>query len=422
MIDSGDTPDAGAVSGAGAQGVPDEARVMVPAASAERVAEPRVHPFMFTGNARDYFRIWIVNLFLSVITLGLYSPWAKVRKKRYFYGHTWVAGANFEYHGNPVAILKGRLVALVIVGIYYGVGKLAPGLVAITAIAMLVLAPWFIVRSMAFNAFNSSYRNLRFRFSASYAQALLCVAPLLPGLLAMLFVPEFNPESGKEPPKTLFLFVGLQMVLLVLAYPAVVAAIRRLHIRGSQYGSAAFDCHAKIRSVYWIYVKSIFVMMGIGLVVGLVLGAVGAALVSVVAMIGGAPKVAGEPGVVVFALIGIGVFLMYLALGTLSVGYVRSRIGNLFFRASTLDDARLAFISTLKARRLMLIYAGNVVAILLTLGLAVPWAVMRVAHYRASCLALSCEGDIEDLVAGIARPVSALGDEVGEFLNIDLSL
>lgn len=56
----------------------------------------------FAGVADDYFRIWIVNLLLTLVTVGLWSPWAKVRKRRYFYGHTWLANANFEYHGNPV--------------------------------------------------------------------------------------------------------------------------------------------------------------------------------------------------------------------------------------------------------------------------------------------------------------------------------
>ncbi|MGZ5661700.1 MAG: DUF898 family protein, partial [Usitatibacter sp.] len=73
-----------------------------PQAAAPPEAEARILLFSFTGDAREYFRIWIVNLFLSVITLGIYSPWAKVRKKRYFYGNTWVAGANFDYHGNPL--------------------------------------------------------------------------------------------------------------------------------------------------------------------------------------------------------------------------------------------------------------------------------------------------------------------------------
>jgi hypothetical protein len=45
-------------------------------------------PFEFRGEAREYFRIWIVNLALGIVTLGVYSAWAKVRSERYFYGNT----------------------------------------------------------------------------------------------------------------------------------------------------------------------------------------------------------------------------------------------------------------------------------------------------------------------------------------------
>ena len=66
----------------------------------------REEAFTFTGSGSEYFRIWIVNLILSVVTLGIYSAWAKVRRLEYFYRNTRVAGASFDYHGRPLAILK----------------------------------------------------------------------------------------------------------------------------------------------------------------------------------------------------------------------------------------------------------------------------------------------------------------------------
>src|SRR3974390_2548730 len=81
-------------------------------------APPAPVALQFTGSAGEYFRIWIVNLCLTVVTLGLYSPWAKVRRKRYFYGCTLLEGSAFDYSGNPVAMLKGRLIVLAILAIY----------------------------------------------------------------------------------------------------------------------------------------------------------------------------------------------------------------------------------------------------------------------------------------------------------------
>src|SRR5438876_12398000 len=74
--------------------------------------------FKFNGRAGEYFAIWIVNLCLSVVTLGIYSAWAKVRRKRYFYGCTQLEGSAFEYVGNPVAILKGRILVVLVFAAY----------------------------------------------------------------------------------------------------------------------------------------------------------------------------------------------------------------------------------------------------------------------------------------------------------------
>lgn len=75
-------------------------------------------PFEFSGSGGEYFRIWIVNLILTVLTLGIYSAWAKVRRNRYFYGHTRRGVAAFEYLAERIAILKGRLLALGVFLIY----------------------------------------------------------------------------------------------------------------------------------------------------------------------------------------------------------------------------------------------------------------------------------------------------------------
>ena len=50
-------------------------------------------PLRFTGSGSEYFRIWIVNVLLTIVTLGFYSPWAKVRRLKYFYGNTYLLDA-----------------------------------------------------------------------------------------------------------------------------------------------------------------------------------------------------------------------------------------------------------------------------------------------------------------------------------------
>ena len=64
--------------------------------------------FTFTGSAPEYFRVWIVNVALSIVTLGIYSAWAKVRNKQYFYGNTHLDDVSFRYLADPKQILKGK--------------------------------------------------------------------------------------------------------------------------------------------------------------------------------------------------------------------------------------------------------------------------------------------------------------------------
>ena len=61
------------------------------------------YPFRFTGSGGEYFRIWLVNVLLSIVTLYVYSAWAKVRTNRYFHGNTVLDGSSFEYHARPPA-------------------------------------------------------------------------------------------------------------------------------------------------------------------------------------------------------------------------------------------------------------------------------------------------------------------------------
>jgi len=48
--------------------------------STDRDSAERRFPVEFTAGAGEYFRIWIVNLALTIVTLGVYSAWAKVRR------------------------------------------------------------------------------------------------------------------------------------------------------------------------------------------------------------------------------------------------------------------------------------------------------------------------------------------------------
>jgi uncharacterized membrane protein YjgN (DUF898 family) len=379
---------------------------MIPEAQPPAASEP----LQFTGKAGEYFGIWIVNLFLTIITLGIYSAWAKVRKRRYFYGNTWLAGSNFEYHANPVAILKGRIIALAALVAYTLAGQLSPRFAGAVALALIPFVPWILVRSFAFNATNSSYRNLRFHFKATYREALACIWPvaLLPALAIVL--PHLEP--GKNPDVIDMLLLFIPLVVFALIYPFLVGKTRLLHVNHSRFGTAPFACSARLMQFYNVYIIALFLMIAGGAVVGIVFTAVFAAF-------GVAP---GKPPPL--ALVWVPLVLipvLYVGGGSLLFGYTQSRVGNLVFNHTKLDG-RVGFKSTLKARKLAWIFATNILAVICSLGLAIPWATIRSVRYRAECLRAECEGGLEGFLADAAANVSATGDQLGEMFDFDVSL
>ncbi|MGH8445863.1 MAG: YjgN family protein, partial [Solimonas sp.] len=153
-----------------------------------------VETFRFNGSGGEYFGIWIVNLLLTLLTLGLYSPWAKVRRLQYFYRNTELAGSSFEYHGRPLAILRGRLIAFGLLLVYH----FATTYISIwTLVALAVLGlvlPWLLRNALRFRAHYSSYRGLRFSFRGSLggAYAVFLGYALLAFFTAYLAAPLFH--------------------------------------------------------------------------------------------------------------------------------------------------------------------------------------------------------------------------------------
>lgn len=342
------------------------------------VTQPQAtqYPVEFTGQAGEYFRIWIVNLALTIVTLGIYSAWAKVRRKRYFYGHTLIDGDAFEYRANPVAILKGRLIALAVVGSIWLVTHFAPLFIWVPIILGIFVIPWLIVRSFAFNAHNTAFRNIRMHFRGTYARALK-------------------------------LFVGyglLTIITLGLGWFWLKTRMTEFLIRNHYYGTTQFDVPNLKKSFFKVYGN----MIGMGLLLGF-------AIVPLSMMMAGLEQESTLFHVAewIFTII---VYVGYLFI----FAYVRAGIQNAGWNQMTLGSLRFA--STLKTWPLFKIYLVNIVAIIVTLGLATAWAVIRTLRYRADNLTVLASGNLDSFVTAESASVTAAGEEVGEMLDFDFGL
>ena len=157
----------------------------------------------FSGTGAAFFKIYFVNILLTIITLGLYTPWARVRTKRYLYGNLHLGKYSFDYHADPNKMFK-FFVLFYAISIIFGLGvNLIPVIGVILApaylIVLIVAAPWIINRSLSFNAKMTSFGNIRFHYSGNYwgAFGVLYILPILNSITFGLATPLIHKAFKK---------------------------------------------------------------------------------------------------------------------------------------------------------------------------------------------------------------------------------
>lgn len=347
-------------------------------AMADEPLEVQRHAPQFSGRAGEFFGIWFVNLILSLLTLGIYSAWAKVRTERYFYGNTRLAGATFEYLADPIAILKGRLIAYAVVIALALSARFSFGTYFALLLVIGLLVPAIIVLGLRFRARNSAWRGLTFRFDEGIGAA-------------------YGPFMG---------WPMLSALSLSLLYPVMKRRQQEFLVQGHRFGGKRFGFGGDVGAYYVPYA----IAVGIGFVL---FGAMIGGMIATSGLSGGTTPPGAGASVAIFATVAgfyAGVFALTI--------FLRVRYTNLMWDNTSLGAHR--FESTLRARDMLWIYASNAVAILCTIGLAVPWAMIRLARYRAAHFAVLATGSLEAFVAEAKGEHSATGAELVDALDLGL--
>lgn len=387
---------------------------------------PRSHEFEFMGTGKEYFKIWIVNLILSILTLGVYSAWAKVRTHRYFYGNTQLAGSGFEYHAKPMAILKGRLIAVAILLVYVLVGNMLPYAGVGFAVVLFLATPWIIWRSMQFNARMTSYRNVRFGFYGSMQDAYkyILLLPLLPILGALAIGSAMWLSSDTVSPGTMAVLITAAVLTVYLMFPYIQKTLTSYYMNNTRYGQGPIEANLSATKYYITYLKligwSLLIFIGLALAGFGMMVAAGIGAGAVAQMQGGGENVSPA----VMSVIVIGVTLFYIAMllfGIWTKAYVRTNIRNYVFNNSGLDTiAKLH--SNMTVKKLFAIYVTNTLLLIFTLGLAYPWIKTRLARYNADSTQAELSGSLDQYVSQQQSKQSALGDEMGEAFDVEAEL
>lgn len=349
-----------------------------PPAAPQPQDQPQPQRMRFHASGSEYFRIWIVNLLLSIATLGVYSAWAKVRRLQYLYACTELAGASFDYHGRPRAILKGRLVALLLFGGYNLAFKFSPKAGGVMLLVLAALMPWLLWNSLKFKLYNTSYRGLRFGFAGSLGAAY----------------------------RNYLLLPLCSLLTLGLAVPFMHQRVKRFQHTQSRYGADYFSYDARVASFYKRY--ALFVLVALA---GCFLLAF---LCYFLLDVSGAARHLGrEQAFVANVALGYAwIFILY----PLFLGLIQ----NLVWNHTSLGTHR--FQSGMRWRRLSWITLTNVAAIIATLGFYTPYAQIRLLRYKLESITLLPGGSLDGYTAGAGAEVAATGAGMADLMDFDLSL
>lgn len=334
----------------------------------------KTYRFKFHGDAMEYFGIWIVNIALTIITLSLYAPWAKVRRLRYFYSNTEFFHRFFDFTGIPTKILIGRLIALGIWGVFAFISSVDLIATLIGLVLIYLAVPWLIRATVRFTARNSKFSNSRFYFSGTTKRAYI----------------EF------------FKALGIIIFSFGIFMPVAIWIYKRYLIDHLYAGQLKFSLNNKWSDYMSAYYVPIFFFFGVmAVVVPISIAVFGIAFSS--------PTFMG------------GLIALFYVLGLFFVGpLIQARIFITTWNHTKLNNSQ--FQTDCNQWRFAWIVGTNWIVRILSLGLMSAWAAIRITKYQVESLSLHLIDDPNEMMNKAQQDHNALGEELSDIFDIDISL
>ena len=385
------------------------------------------HAVLFHGRAGEYFSIWLVNALLTMITLGIYSAWATVRRRRYFYGNTEIAGDRFDYHARPIDILKGRIIVFVGLVLFFILSSLLPTLALLFALAFFALIPWIVIRSWRYNALMSSFRGVRFnylcRIGRAYWVMFLCPLLMVVGLYLLIGLVAMSAINLGSLSASLAIGVIALVLLLVggAVVQGVVSALNHdLYINNLSFGTQPFKAQLSKKAFIKIVLVSFLIFLPFLVVTGLLVGSLFVSLIYAAAMGVTDPQMMG-------AMMGEHLFSLFLAMfvmilgGLFSSAYLVVAQRNYAFGQTKIGEA-LQLKSTLSTGAFLGLVLTNSLIVLFTLGLGTPIAEVRLARYMANSTALIGDLSLVTVQAHHDTAGTAVAEEVAAAFDLNVGI
>ncbi len=147
----------------------------------------------FHGTGRTLFGIYLVNMLLSIATLGIYHFWGKAKVRRYLYSGSSFMNERFKYTGTGRELFMGKVRASAILFVLFVPPNLLssmihPALILLATPVSIVLLPIALTLTTRYRMSRSNLRGIQFSFRGSINDAIkLYIVGILKTIITLGF-------------------------------------------------------------------------------------------------------------------------------------------------------------------------------------------------------------------------------------------
>ncbi len=364
----------------------------VPQPAEDTKAGPAGHVIGYAGRLGRLFRIFVVNLLLQIVTLGVYRFWARTRIRRYVWGSTRVNDEPFEYTGTGRELFVGFMRVLIV---------LFPLLLVLAIVELYLDEDQFVtarsldvVKSLGFLylIYAGGYFARRYRMSRTLWHGIR----FRQGGSAWAY-------AGRA-----LGWVSLAIATLGLTLPFYHLALARYEHGNLRFGSAAFAFDGSVRALYPTFAVAYFG--------GLVLTALAAAALAPLAL-PGLRSIPRLDWLELWHAVAIAAVAAAPICFTATFMWYRARFWRFVARATRLDTVRFD-LPAITGLRLFRLTFGNYLIGLLSLGLLAPIVIQRSMRFWTRHLQLDGTLDLAHVAQTESGPLR--GEGLAGFFDIDV--
>ncbi len=317
------------------------------------VAAPVRH-FLFQGSGKGYFVIWLVNILLTLITVGLYLPWLCL----------FVLYAVFIIN----VAYNNMVLQLCMIGLF------------------LIFFPWLITQGLRYQMLMTEINGVRFNFYASPLRAwwVMMGCPLLIVIASVVIFSLFTTSalsSGSYGAIFTMMAIGSLVLLLGVAIMQGVFAAQwfGMLVNNLRYGTLKFTADISMKKCITI------VLLAMLLFLPFIVASVIIFVPSLMSISGYMYGASGDPqqmAMMMSSLYGTFALSYLIYIGGAIVCFIFAFVKlRAYVYGQMVLEGDIRFSSTVKMGRMFWISITNMLVCCVTLFLAWPWAKVRMTRY-----------------------------------------